>query len=196
MAWTPPAAVTPGLSSDDPLPSLAKAVDVNLFAATLERPLFSPSRRPPPPPKKEEEQKPPEPDPFEGVHLFGLYGGDGSDDSPTGMLARIAGKVRRISVKDSLGSWTLERIEDRAAIFVKNGEERKLDLVFAKPAPPPKAAPAPGAPGAAPAAGAPAPQADGDAEQRRQQQEEARRDRIRRRNEARIKAGAPPIPLD
>lgn len=149
--WTPPEPVMPDLQFADPLPVSASKVDVGLFVATLERPLFSPNRRPPPPPPPpDKDDKAAEPDPFADIHLFGLYGGEGS---PSGMLARIGGKVKRVSLDDKVGSWTLKRIEDREAVFDKNGEERKLRLVVAKPAQPPKPAPgaprAPGAPGAA-----------------------------------------------
>lgn len=167
--WTPPEPILPSLQFADPLPVSSPKVDVNLFVATLERPLFSPSRRPPPPPPPPKEEKPVEPDPFADIHLFGLYGGG---DSPTGMLARVGGKVQRVSVDGKVGSWTLKGIDDREAIFVKDGEERKLMLVVAKPAAPPKVAPnTPGAPGAAgvPAAGG---TPSGDAEQRRKQLEE------------------------
>ena len=113
-----------------------------------------------------------EPDPFADIHVFGLYGGE---SSPTGMLARMGGKVQRVSVDDNVGSWTLKRIEDRFAIFEKNGEERKLELLKAKPPPPPKQViAAPGAPGAA--AGGPATPSGG-AEQRSQQLEEMIRQR-------------------
>ena len=194
--WSPPAPVFPELGAADPLPPATKAVDVNLFVATLERPLFSPSRRPPPPPpppKTAEESEPPV-DPLANIHVFGLYGGG---DSPTGMLASVDGKVRRVSVNEVLGGWKLKTIEDRNAIFDKNGEERKLLLVTAKPAPPPKAAVA-AAPNAGGAAGAPAVPPPGSvtnesADERRQRVEEQQRERMKRRNEARIRAGAQPI---
>lgn len=167
--WTPPEPVFPDLQFKDPLPVSASKVDVNLFVATLERPLFSPSRRPPPPPPPPKEDKPPEPDPFADIHLFGLYGGEGS---PTGMLARIGGKVQRVSVEEKVGAWTLKAIDDREAVFLKAGEERRLKLIVAKPAPPPK--PVAGAPGAQGGSGAPggtgAPSMpSGNAEQRSQQ---------------------------
>lgn len=192
--WSPPAAVFPELGQTDPLPPASKAVDVNLFVATLERPLFSPSRRPPPPPpppKSAEDSEPPV-DPLGNIHVFGLYGGG---DSPTGMLANVDGKVRRVSVDEVLGGWKLKAIEDRNAIFEKNGEERKLLLVTAKPAQAPKA------PAAVPAGGASAPSSlpppgavtNESADERRQRVEEQQRERLKRRNEARIRAGAQPI---
>lgn len=188
--WTPPAAVMPDLRFSNPLPDSAAKVDVNLFAATLERPLFSPSRRPPPPPPpKDAEKKEPPVDPFANIHLFGLYGGE---DSPSGMLARVEGKVRRISVNDTLGGWTFKAIDDRNAVFEKNGEERKLLLVITKPEQPKPPAQA-AAPADAKAGDAPRPSAAQTIEQRRQLVEEQRRDRLRRRNEARIKAGAAPL---
>ena len=186
--WTPPQAVMPDLQFADPLPASASKVDVSLFVETLERPLFSPSRRPPPPPPKEEEKKAPPPDPFAGIHVFGLYGGE---DSPSGMLARVEGKVRMVSLNDKLGAWTFKAIEDREAVFESNGETRKLKLIAAKPAPVPKPPVAGAAPGAAAAPGQIP--VDASAEERRQAMEEAQRERLRRRNEIRAKAGARPV---
>lgn len=178
--WTPPEPIFPDLHFADPLPVSASKVDVNLFVATLERPLFSPNRRPPPPPPPPKDDKPPEPDPFADIHLFGLYGGEGS---PTGMLARIGGKVQRVSIDDKVGSWTLKGIDDRDAVFSKDGEERKLTLVVAKPAPPPKVVA--GAPGAAPnPSGVSAAGPTGTPEQRSEQLQrmmEERRRTMRRR---------------
>ena len=57
------------------------------------------------------------------------------------MLARIGGKVKRISVDEKIGSWTLKGIDDREVVFTKDGAERRLLLVVAKPAPPPKVVP-------------------------------------------------------
>ncbi|QIL81861.1 hypothetical protein G7047_19500 [Diaphorobacter sp. HDW4A] len=187
--WTPPQAVMPDLQFADPLPASASKVDVALFVETLERPLFSPNRRPPPPPPKEEEKKAPPPDPFAGIHVFGLYGGE---DSPSGMLAKVDGKVRMVSINDKLGAWTFKSIEDREAVFENGGETRKLVLVAAKPAPVPKA-PVPGAPPGAEAPVSGQIPLDATAEQRRQAMEEAQRERLRRRNEIRARAGARPV---
>ncbi len=186
--WTPPEPVMPDLQFADPLPATASKVDVSLFVETLERPLFSPSRRPPPPPPKEDEKKAPPPDPFAGIHVFGLYGGE---DSPSGMLAKVEGKVRMISIKDVLGGWTFTGIEDREAVFENNGETRRLKLLDAKPAPVPKAVPA-GTPGA-PASDAGQIPVGVSGDQARQAIEEAQRERLRRRNEIRARAGARPV---
>ncbi len=191
--WTPPQAVVPELAFKDPLPASAQAVDVNLFVATLERPLFSPSRRPPPPPPPKEEKKEPPVDPFAKIHLFGLYGGE---DSPSGMLARVDGKVKRISINDNLDGWKFKAIDDRNAIFEKDGEERKLLLAITKPEPPKPMAKA-GAPAAGNAGEAPPPpasQAEA-VERRRLEFEERQRERLKRRNAARVKAGAEPIEM-
>ncbi|QNP49961.1 hypothetical protein [Diaphorobacter aerolatus] len=191
VVWTPPQAVMPDLQFADPLPSSASKVDVGLFVETLERPLFSPSRRPPPPPPpKEEEKKAPPPDPFAGIHVFGLYGGG---DSPSGMLAKVEGKVRMVAINDKLGAWTFKSIDDRDAIFESNGETKKLPLLTAKPAPVPKPVVAGGAPdGQAPQNSGNIP-VDASAEERRAAMEEAQRERLRRRNEIRARAGARPV---
>ena len=187
--WTPPQAVIPDLQFADPLPVGAAKVDVGLFVETLERPLFSPSRRPPPPSPKVEEAKAPPPDPFAGIHVFGLYGGEGS---PSGMLAKVEGKVRMVSLSDKLGEWTFKSIDDREAIFESGGETRKLPLLTAKPAPEPKMAVAPGTPNVAAADPGQIP-VDATGAQRQQALEEAQRERLRRRNEMRARVGARPV---
>ena len=191
VRWTPPDPVMPDLQFADPLPSSASKVDVALFVETLERPLFSPNRRPPPPPPpKDAEKQAPPPDPFEGIHVFGLYGGDGS---PSGMLAKVEGKVRMVSINDKLGAWTFKSIDDRDAIFESNGETKKLPLLTAKPPVEPKSVAAGGPAGAQAAQAAGSIPVDASADERRAAMEEARRERLRRRNEIRAKAGARPV---
>lgn len=186
VTWQPPAPLTPELGEQTPKLPAAEPMDTGMFIATLDRPLFSPSRRPAP--KVVETAKVEEVDPFAGIHLYGLYtAGEGA--SP-GILARIDGKMRRIAAGEALGAWKLKSVQDRQVIFVRDGQERTLNLAIARPGVPAPAAakpPAlPGAPGAA--ASPPANAADVQA-----QREAEQRERLRLRNEARAKAGAPPI---
>ena len=113
------------------------------------------------------------------------------------MLARVDGKVKRISINDNLDGWKFKAIDDRNAIFEKDGEERKLLLAITKPEPPKPMARA-GAPAAGNAGEAPPPPASqAEAiEQRRQQVAEQQRERLKRRNEARIKAGRAPLNIE
>ena len=163
------------------------STDITRFVATLERPLFSPSRRPPPPPPPPTvAPPPPPPDPLASVHLFGVFMGE---DDQGGIIARVDGKPRRIYTGQNIGAWTLKRIEDRKVTMVRGAETRVLNLVHAR-APEPAAVAAAPAPGAAPpAAGAgPAP-----ATPRPDVSEMVRR-RTELRNAARAKAGLPPLP--
>lgn len=184
VTWQPPAPLTPELGEQTPKLPAAEPMDTGMFIATLDRPLFSPSRRPAP--KVVETAKVEEVDPFAGIHLYGLYtAGEGA--SP-GILARIDGKVRRVAAGEALGAWKLKSVQDRQVIFVRDGQERTLDLAIARPGVPAPAAARPLAPGAPAATGAPASATDAQA-----QREAERRERLRLRNEARAKAGAPPI---
>lgn len=166
------------------------AADVNRFVATLDRPLFSPSRRPPPPPP------PPTPvvvvDPLAGIQLYGVFS-SGSESG--GIIARVSGKVQRILLQEKLGDWTLKSIQGRDVTLERaGGEVRVLSLQRAKgpPTPDPAAQPAPSGP--IPAT-APAANAGGfdpvAAELQRLAQEQ--RERLARRNAIRAKAGLPPL---
>ena len=184
--WQPPLPVQPdfaGLASSLPVP---QAPDIAKFIATLERPLFTPSRKPAPPKSSAVAAAEPPPDPLANIHLFGLFGGAESG----GMLVRIDGKNKRIVLNETFGGWTLQSIRGREATVVRNGEMRVLSLLQARPAslPASKA----DAPANVPVA-ASSPVVITTPEQEAQRREEAQRDRLRRRNELRAKAGAPPI---
>lgn len=196
--WTPPAAQPPDFS--DLLPQLGQASktgDVAQFLATLDRPLFSPSRRPPPPVVITAPPPPPPPDPLDSIHIYGVFEAQDSG----GILARVDGRMTRIRIKDKVGEWSLKSVKDRDVAFVKNSETRILPLVHAKPvAPPPPAVAA--APGAAPVQ-APARPATSAAPNpgamslppnpSKQQIEDFNRERLRIRNEIFRQAGLPPI---
>lgn len=190
ITWQPPRPIEPGLGGQAASLPASKAMDVNLFMATLDRPLFSPSRRPAPPPPKEDAK--PEPDLLAGLHLYGLYA---TENGPAGILARVDGKIRRIAVNEALSGWTLKSIEDRQAIFIKEGQERAIALAITRPAMSAKPsaggqpAPATGGPAVPPGATA----SNTAAEDLRLQMEDAQRDLLRRRNELRAKAGAKPL---
>ena len=150
------------------------------FVAVLDRPLFSPSRRPPPPPPPP--APPPPPDPFADLQLVGLL--TGKDHA--GVLARIEGKVRRVRVNESIGAWTLKSIQDREVTFTSGEATRVLRMAYVRAPAPVAAAPARPAlpmsvatPGISPSIA--------------QQNQEEARDRLRRRNEIRARAGLPPL---
>ena len=163
--------------------------DLSRFMATLERPLFSPSRRPPPPPPPPTvAPPPPPPDPFANIHLLGVFAGA---EGKGGIIARIDGKPKRIYTDQSIGAWTLKSIEGRNVTLERGSEVRVLNLAHARVAAPviPVVAagnPDTAAPPAAPSAEAPAAP--------RQALSDFVRNRTALRNAARAKAGLPPLP--
>jgi hypothetical protein len=156
--WQPPAAIRPDLGRLATSANIQDDAMLAGFMRILDRPLFSPSRRPPPPPPPPKVVVPVPPDPLNTIHLFGIFGSGASG----GVLARIDGKTRRVQVSDRVGEWTLKEIQSRAVLFTKGAESRTVSLVQARQgaggAPPRPAFSAPVQPSAAPAAPpAPAP---------------------------------------
>lgn len=150
--WKPPAAVRPDLGSLSSMSLQRDDADASRFMAILDRPVFSPTRRPPPPPPPPKVAAPVRPDPLDGIHLYGLFSGEGVG----GLIARVEGKTRRIKLSESVGDWSLKEIRPRDVVFAKNsGETRVVPLMQATQAAgsaaPRPAFAAPVWPGAAPA---------------------------------------------
>ncbi len=181
-AWLAPAAKKPDMQPPAGLKLAATSPTAESYASIQERPLFAPDRRPPPPPAPP--VPPPPPDPLANLQLRGIFSGE-----QAGILASIDGKVRRVKVSESVGSWQLKSIDGRQVTFVQGGQTRQIQLSYAsliRVVPPPPAA------GAKSAAGSPgaATATDGNPAQRAQDET---RDRIRRLNEARAQRGQAPI---
>lgn len=122
LAWVAPAPIKPVVAAVSlPEPSTSNS-DATALSATLERPIFAPDRRPPP-----LALPPPPPDAMANVHLLGLFSGDVS-----GALIRSEGKVRRITLKQKLGEWTLQAIEDRSITFERDNETRVIRLEYTR----------------------------------------------------------------
>lgn len=123
--WTAPPPLTANYSAMlPPLPGAASA-DTSQFLAMLDRPLFSPSRRPPPPPP------PPTPvqaaapvDSLSTARLSGLFFGDGLG----GIIIHIAGKPRRLRLNEDVDGWLLKSVQERSVTFARGGESRTLPL--------------------------------------------------------------------
>lgn len=175
IVWLPP---SPILANITPLTIVGNtaASDPGALAATLARPLFAPDRRPPPPVLPP--PPPPPPDPLADVKLLGLFSGEVS-----GVLLKSEGRVRRISLNQKLGQWTLQGIDERSATFARSNEKRVIRLEYARlntSAPPVAKAPAPTnvADGGTPAASPQVPMTS-------RLQEEAAKERIREEIRAR-----------
>lgn len=128
--WTPPAPLP--LDANAMVATLPARGEINptYLLQTLERPVFSPSRRPPPPPPppeptKAEESAPPLTD----VHVFGLYGSDRSG----GAILRVDGKNQRVTVNESVKGWRLVSIGERSLSFRRGGRQHVLELVHVIP---------------------------------------------------------------
>jgi hypothetical protein len=175
--WTPPRPIRPDFS--EPLAALAqrRTDEAAQLVAMADRPLFSPNRRPPPPPAP-----PAPPDPLGNLQLLGVY----NTSAGGGIIARVEGKVRRASVNEKIGEWTVQKIDDRDVTFVRGGETRVLKLARR----PGSGGSAPGLPAAA-APGTPAPAAGQMTGAQRAEEEE--RARLRAINENNIRNGLPPL---
>lgn len=153
--WQPPAPQTSDYASMGPaLPGLAPA-DTRQFIGMLERPLFSPTRRPPPPPPPPKAQEPT--DNLSTAQLSGLFQGQGDG----GAILQIAGKPRRVRLRESVEGWTLSAVHERSATFTRGGQSRVLQLpraalTSAAARPPAASPPPPVVPAQAPAAVPPA----------------------------------------
>ena len=166
--WQAPAAREPDFAAMAPLLAPRVPPVASEFAATLQRPLFAPNRRPPvplPPPALPKPQpglvvaeKPP-PDPLAEVKILGMYTGAHSG----GIIARVDGKSRRAQLHDKINDWTITSISDREVTLSQAGTKRVLPLEVKRQAGAPVATQPLSAPdtrpppGAASALAAPAP---------------------------------------
>lgn len=198
--WQPPEPIVPEAPqsfTESPAPDLAE-----LVALINERPLFAPDRRPPPPPSA---TVAPPPDPLDQLRITGIVQGD-----VTLVIAHVEGRVRRIALNERVGPWTLTAVEARQATFTREDQERQVPLTYARldaapngqaspgarPEPQPEASPQGDAAQAGASASSDATPASAPAVTYSQADRlrEEQRERLRRRNEVRIRAGLPPLP--
>lgn len=120
------------------------------LAATRERPLFAPSRRPPPP-VPVEAPAPPAPEEKAAVETeppFDLIGAVVGENARWALLRERAGaKVLRLRPGDDAGGWRVDAIEARAVTLKRGGRATVLSLSTAAV---PATTPAPEVAGAAP----------------------------------------------
>ncbi|HEY8064501.1 MAG TPA: hypothetical protein VIF40_07190 [Methylosinus sp.] len=117
-----PAQETPAHVDGNPL----ARQPIERFAATRERPLFSPSRRPPPPPATaHNDAEPPPPEP-PAVVLLGVLtdaGGTRAYIRPNPM-----DKVRAARVGDDISSWQITGIEPTRIILAQSERTKTFAL--------------------------------------------------------------------
>lgn len=136
--WEPPAPLLPELSSPAAvnLQEAGKTADAREFQAILDRPIFSPDRRPPPVVTEPTVAAAPPPDPLEKVRILGVFAGAAG----TGVIAQVDGKPHRLMQGEAIGAWNLTGVAGSDVTFRKGGETRVLSLV--KPQKPAKPGPA------------------------------------------------------
>jgi hypothetical protein len=122
IRWQAPAPQTADYPSMVPALPRAVPTDTSQFIAMLDRPVFSPTRRPPPPPPPPEEKAPT--DNLSTAQLSGLFMGDGDG----GAIIQIAGKHRRVRLREVVEGWALSAIQDRSVTFTQGGQSRVLQL--------------------------------------------------------------------
>lgn len=122
VRWKPPSPLA--VDYQQMLPALPERtrVDTRRFMALLERPLFSPTRRPPPPPPPPAAA--PLADNFSTAQLSGVF----VSGNTAGVIINIAGKTRRLRINESVDGWVLHAVQGRSVTFASGGETRVLQL--------------------------------------------------------------------
>ncbi len=193
LKWLPPAAIQPDFSAALPAglaaQSTAEFTDPARFAAVLDRPLFSPNRRPAPAAAAVVAAVAPPPDPLGNVVLLGLYAGAGTG----GIIATVDGATKRMAINETIGSWTLKSIVGREVHFVRGAETRVVPLLRVRPAASATAPVVSASAGAMTAPAAAQTAATGNVAIAQKMEDEAR-ENLRRRNELRARAGLKPVP--
>jgi hypothetical protein len=112
---------------------LANPVELQPFpelAATRDKPLFSPTRRPPPKPVApvaRQEPPPPPPPPPPSVVVLGIVSENG--DGRAAIRAGGKGdKVIRVRAGDDVSGWKVDRVEPRRLVLTQG--ERSVDFAL------------------------------------------------------------------
>lgn len=123
VTWAAPAPRLTDFASQLPtLPGPAPA-DIANFVGLLERPLFSPTRRPPPPAAPQGASAAPV-DNLSTAILTGTF----NSASASGLIMHMAGKDVRVQLHQTLEGWTLKSVTGREATFTSGGQSRVLQL--------------------------------------------------------------------
>ncbi len=119
---------TPPLAALPAPPSYAMA-PVEDFSTILERPLFSPTRRPP----AEGVAAAAAPEPALQVTLVGVI--ISSEEQIAIVRLKDAGRFARLSVGDSFQGWVLDSIEPSRVTFRRGDLEEHIELTYDVPPP-------------------------------------------------------------
>ena len=145
-AWAPPAAQPPQLN--DFQLAMLQAGAAQAAAASgevLQRPLFTPGRRPAPVALPASgAHAAPAPDPMANVKATGLL----VSPALTAVMLEVDGQQKLVRRGDRLGDWRLVSIRGREAVFVRDGERHVVSLPHAH-----TPVPAPAKPASAPSGG-------------------------------------------
>ena len=124
MRWQSPEPVKVDLQALLPaLPGQGQA-DTSQFLGMLERPLFSPTRRPPPPPPPPKAEVPEPVNRFAQAKLTGVFEGAGVG----GIIINYEGKDRRVPLNGTLDGWKLLSVTGAQATFSQRGQTRVVQL--------------------------------------------------------------------
>lgn len=110
-------------AQDQPAAALSNPVaaqSLDRLSTTLERPLFSPSRRPPappPPPVAQAPAPPAPPSPPPNLILFGVV----MDGENARAVLRAGAKVVRAQIGDEIDGWKVSQIEGRKVVLSLDG---------------------------------------------------------------------------
>lgn len=130
----PPGPVAVAGAGSAPQPELPAEVSFAMapaetFSAVVERPLFSPTRRPPPGGTATIESPEPELD----VTLVGII--ISAEERIAIFKAKGVSQFARLSVGDSFQGWTLESIEPDRVSFQRGEIEEYIELAYEEPPP-------------------------------------------------------------
>ena len=147
--WQAPAPQAPQLDDVQAAQLRPNPAATANYPGVVQRPLFSPDRRPVAAASAAAPAAPPVA--IEQVRLQGLVAGP----SLTGVMLEEQGKTRFVRVGETVADWKLERVQARAALFSRAGQQREIALKAVSPEPSSGAANAPAqgrprAPAAAP----------------------------------------------
>nr|WP_312986323.1 hypothetical protein [Comamonas koreensis] len=125
--WTMPRGQKSNLEGIVPRLGKAQAMDHSQFLAMLDRPLFSPTRRPPPPPPvAAAEAPPPPPDYLADAVLSGVY--LSADGKTGGIIINFQGKDKSLPLQGLLDGWTLSSVADNRVYFTRAGVTKEIAL--------------------------------------------------------------------